>query len=339
MDQQQVSKKHTIWDFPSRWEDYRLPRFVMIDACKKNDLTTVMKLMDETEWTPFELMIMAIYGNERGDQVFSFLLPLLSHEDMTKTFFYYNQDIEHTLLSLFCSLIYYHEKLENIQEKMIRLIQAGSQLDQEIGSQRKTALSFMVKNDFNRSVVSWCIETLGANPRKGYLLHYACNFISKDQHETRIIAEQYYLETLNGANTPMAEPDEIYKCKPFENHKMYWYLLCLGLDLEECIIETGLTPLLSVCSEGNSYKVRDFLQASGGNLSLYQKTKEGLDVWFWAEQYKFENWDQGYTYPLRDLLLDYKAEQKRIWKYIFEEVMRQPSLLQDVPVCDMLELL
>jgi hypothetical protein len=332
-----AAKKYTIWDFPSRWEDYQLPRFVMIDACKKNDLTTVMKLINETEWTPFELMIMTIYGNERGDQVFSFLLSRLSHQDMTKTFFYYNQDIEHTLLTLYCSLIFYREKLENVQSKMIRLIQAGSQLDQEIGIERKTALSFMVTKEFNLSILKWSIETIGADPRKGHLLHYACNSISKDDHEARIVAEQFYAETLNGPNSPMAEPDEISDCKPYDNLPLYQYLLSLGLDVEECIAETGLTPLLSVCSEGNPDKVRVFLQVGGANVSLYRKTKEGLDVWFWAEQYKYENWDEGYMYPLRDVLVAYKEEQKLYWKDMMEEVMGQPSLLQDVQVCHMLE--
>jgi hypothetical protein len=333
-----TAMKNSIWDFPSRWEDYQLPRFVMIDACKKNDLTTVMKLIDETEWSPFELMIMTIHGNERGDQVFSFLLSRLSQEDMTKTFLYYDQDVEHTLLTFYCSLIFYREKLENVQSKMIRLIQAGSQLNQEVGDERKTALSFMVTADFNLSVLKWCIQTMGANPRQGHLLHHACNSISKHAHESRVQAEQWYAEMLNGTNTPMAEPEELSDCKPYENTQVYRYLLSLGLDLEECITETGLTPLLSVCSEGNSDKVRAFLQVGGANVSLYRKTKEGLDVWFWAEEYKYRNWDQGYTYPLRDVLLAYKEEQHQYWKEMMEEVMGgQPSLLQEVPVRDMLE--
>ena len=34
----QSQQKCTIWDFPYRWEDYQLPRFAILDACKKNDL-------------------------------------------------------------------------------------------------------------------------------------------------------------------------------------------------------------------------------------------------------------------------------------------------------------
>lgn len=333
----QTQQKPTIWDFPARWEDYKLPRFVILDACKKNDLVTVMKHIDETEWTPFELMIATLYGNERKDDVFSFLLTRLTPEDMTRTFRYFNDGPEHTLLSYFCSLVFYRETLENIQSKIIRLVQAGSQFDQEIGAERKTALSFLVTTDFNRAILKWCIETLGVNHHKGHLLHYACNFVSKVENEARQGATQWYSETMNGANTPMAEPDEISLCKPHENHSVYRYLLSLGLDLEECIEETGLTPLLAVCSEGNVDKIRAFLQVGGVSVSLNRKTKEGLDVWFWAEQYKYDNWGGGYTYPVRDLLLTHKAEQTIYWEQMMEEATSQLSLLQKIPVRDMLQ--
>jgi hypothetical protein len=217
------------------------------------------------------------------------------------------------------------------------LVQAGSRFDQEIGLERKTALSFMVTTDFNRATVKWCIETLGVDIRKGRLLHYSCNFISKKAHEARLEAGQIYSDMLNGFDTPMAEPDEISSSKPYENINMYRYLLSLGLDLEECIEETGLTPLLAVCSEGNEEKVQAFLQVGGVTVSLSRYNKEGLDVWFWAEQYKYDNWGGGYTYPVRDVLLTHKAEQTIYWQQMMEEATSKLSLLQEVPVLDMLQ--
>jgi hypothetical protein len=295
-----------------------------------------MKYIDETEWTPFQLMIATINGgNESGDKVFSFLLPRLTKEDMTRTFRVYNDGIEHTFLTYYCAWIFYRCELKHVQSKITRLVEAGSQIDQEVEG-GKTALSFLVTTDYNRDLVKWCIETLGANPHKGHLLHYACNFVSRDQHEDRVGAHQWYDEYLTGANTPMAQPDEITRCRPHDNIRMYRYLLTIGLDLEECIQQTGLTPLLAVCSEGNSVKVTAFLQVGGANISLYRKTKEDINVWFWAEFHNYQNWGGGYSYPVRDVLVAYKAEQDRYWKDLMEDVSQ--TMLQEIQVRDVLQM-
>lgn len=327
-------RQYSIWDFPTRWEDYQLDRFLILEACKKNNIEIFMRLFHKTEWTPFQLMISTIYGNERGSDIFSFLLTRLSPKDMKTTFRVYDNGIEHTLLSYYCSRISFRERLELVQAKFTSLLEAGSEFDQEING-NKTALSFLVESDFNFYILKWCIEALGANPHKGYLLHFACNSISKEENEKRVAAQIAYSAILNNNNTPMAEPEEITTSSPHENIRLYRYLLSLGLDLEECMEETGLTPLLAVCSEGNTDKVNSLLQFGGANISLYRKTKDNLDVWYWAEFYKFKNWgDDGYTYPLRDLLLTHKAAQTIYWEEIMEEM--GDSILQNVQVHDIL---
>jgi len=338
--QQTQHDTDSIWDFPSRWEDYSLPRFAILSACKDNDIATVQRLIGETKWTPFELMIKTIYGNSSGSDVFDFLLPRLSSDEMTNTFLVPNgYGEEHTFLSLYCSNIFYREKIETVQEKIAALIQAGSQLDQEIGD-GKTVLSYLVKSDCNIAVLKMCIERFGANPHKGHLLLNSCNSVNRQKRDERVEANLWYSRMLDYGGTPMAAPDEVESLNPFENIRVYRYLLQLGLDLEDCEIETGLTPLLAVCSEGNIQKVQALLQCGGPRLSFYRKTNEGLDVWFWAEEYKFKRWGLldpvEYDYPLRDVLSTFEAEQSLYWEDVMAEASLEESLLQDVPVRDML---
>jgi hypothetical protein len=265
----------------------------------------------------FDFVVFAI--QENVTDLFDFMLYRLSPNETTKTFTY--EGVEHTLLSFCCSRpFYYTLNPEIIYKQITSLVKAGCQFDQEIGIERKTALSFMVTKDQTLSVVKWCIETMGANPRKGYLLHYACNFISREEREERVLSGTWSYEMVH------------------RNLDMYKYLLSLGLELEECMEKTGLTPLLAVCSEGNTQKVYLFLQVGGENVSLYRKTKEGVDVWFWAEQYKYKHQHvkSFYVYPIRDVLLAHKEKYILFWKEMMEEVMNQ-SLLQDVPLCDILQ--
>lgn len=83
------------------------------------------------------------------------------------------------------------------------------------------------------------------------------------------------------------------------------------------------TPLLSVCSEGEHEKIQNLLQSGGLGLSLYSKTKDGLDVWFWAEYYKF-GWPN--SYAMRDILQQFETEQKRYWTELTTKVSKDTKL-------------
>lgn len=300
--------KSTIFDDPST-ESERL----VISAIKMDNVSKVMLYLHKTNWTPFDVLLLsiflAIHEDHQSTVVFKIMLSHLSHLDTTRTFSY--NDVEHTLLSFCCSRPFY----KSISYRITCLVQSGCNFDQEIGFERKTALSFMVPMSQKLSLVQWCIETMGANPRKGYLLHYACNFITRDTHEERVLSGEWSYFNVH------------------RNLDMYQYLLSLGLNVEECMDTTGLTPLLAACSEGNAQKVYSLLQAGGINISLNRKTKEGLDVWFWANHYKNNN---GTEYPMKQVLLAHKAEQSRYWKEMMKEATSQMSLLQEIPVRDVL---
>lgn len=272
--------------------------------------------MNETEFynylnkqCPFDVVRFAIQ-EDQSDIVFKLMVSRLYPLDTIRTFRY--NGVEHTLLSFCCSRPFH----KSIYYRIKTLVQAGCNFDQEIGFERKTALSFMVSKNQTLSLVQWCIETMGANHRKGYLLHYACNFITRDTHEERVLSGEWSYEMVH------------------RNPDMYQYLLSLGLNVEECMDKTGLTPLLAACSEGNAQKVYALLQAGGINISLNRKTKEGLDVWFWANHYKNNN---GTEYPMKQVLLAHKEEQSRYWKEMMKEATSQMSLLQDIPVRDVLQ--
>jgi hypothetical protein len=270
--------------------------------------TEFYNYLNKTKQSPFDIVRFAIQ-QDQSDIVFKLMVSRLSPLDTRRTFRY--NGVEHTLLSFCCSRPFY----KSITYRITTLVEAGCDFDQEIGFERKTALSFMVPNNQTLSLVKWCIETMGANHRKGYLLHYACNFITRKIHEERVLSGEWSYEMVH------------------RNPDMYQYLLSLGLNVEECMDTTGLTPLLAACSEGNAQKVYALVQAGGIHISLNRKTTEGLDVWFWANHYKNNN---GTEYPMKQVLLAHKAEQSRYWKEMMEEATSQVSLLQEIPVRDVL---
>jgi hypothetical protein len=203
------------------------------------------------------------------------------------------------------------------------------------------------------------------------LLIHACNFISKEQNESRIL--DVWSTFQSSDDTPLAalaESDEMTSCKAYDNCIMYRYLLDCGLEIEDCMMETGMTPLLAVCSEGLLSKIDMLLQRGGLLLSLYRKTKEGVDVWYWAEEYKYRIWPfetfpripfleidneinyrkrdtfnvntdhvDEYQYPLKSLLLQYEDSQTRYWKEILENLETKMTLLRDIPMSDLLRVL
>ena len=328
-----------VWELPSfLWSDYKFNDNAIFYACMLNDLDTVMKHINKTKWTLFELMVITIHGKKIEDDVFMFLLSRLSEEDMTKTF-YSNLGVEHTLLSFYCFSILYRRDNKKVYEKIDSLIKKGSQIDQEVGLE-KTALSYLVTDDYNLFIVRWMVELFDANPHKGHLLLNACNTISKEKHEARQKAEA---EIRNGHfnghfGAPSAENNAIIDCKPYENIKVYEYLLSLNLDVDYRNVETGLTPLLSVCSEGQYKKIQKLLKVGGySKFSLNNKTNDDLDVWFWAKYYKYKfGWP---AYAMQDILQKFKKEQTCYWTELMTEVGKDTKLqgtllLQEV--CGML---
>jgi hypothetical protein len=177
-------------------------------------------------------------------------------------------------------------------------------------------------------LLSWCVNEKGANPHCGHLLVYASNGITKKQHMERVDAWKERLE-----EQPMVERERKYK--PYKNNLMFTYLLELELDVEDCI-NSGMTPFLAACSEGTLYKVQRLLEKG---VSIYKKTKEGVDAWFWADiHYLWEPWsDEASALFLRNTLQQHERIQKQFWTSILEA--SKDSMLQDVPFQELVQVL
>lgn len=343
-----------IWDDASTYEESKTPHFAILTACKHNDFETVKKLIGKTpEWTPFELMILVIFGISYKDpSTFYFMLSMLTKDDATRTFMYGPE--EHTLLTLTCKMI--SGKSLYVQDILLRLLQLGCLWDQTVKG-GKTALSFMVTSDSALHDIKWCIRQ-GATVCKGHLLVYASNAITKQQQEECIAAQVQYND-LESRGIITLEPIEVVRCNGYDNYNVFTYLLDIGVPVDDVVPESGMTPLLAACCENDLYKVEKLLKKG---VSLYRNTLEGLDAWFWAEQhyyqyftdlygimykmykmykiYDVEKSDNNVTgtriYPLRTLLLRYESYHTHYWKDMMKAVCTMP-MLQEIPSADLLQ--
>lgn len=138
----------TTWD---KWLlDDHTPSALVLTAIRTNDMQTVRRLFDKTEWkqNPFELMIYLIY-RQQNLSIWNFIISLLTRDDMTKTFIEPVYNRTHTLLTYFCSILHFMDTL--LEEKLLSLIDAGCKWDQVV--QERTALSYLVHSDHNLTIV------------------------------------------------------------------------------------------------------------------------------------------------------------------------------------------
>lgn len=157
----------------------------------------------------------------------------------------------------------------------------------------KTPLSYLVERDNRFPLLTWCITDKGANPHLGHLLVYA---------------SQFY-----GA----------------ENSHVFSYLLSLGLNIEDRL-ENGMTPFLAACESYDFLKITQLLEK---DVSIYRKTKEGIDAWYYVTC-------NGYKYPnrLRELLQEHDTRQKQFWTMLFEEIAHE-SNVKDIPIQEIIQVL
>jgi hypothetical protein len=178
-------------------------------------------------------------------------------------------------MTLFCAKAAHSQS--HSREVFSGLLDMGCQWDQEVQG-GKTALSFLV-HSWDYKLIEWCVGK-GANLQKGRLLVYASKGLTKSQYEERAEIEIHhrYL-TLNGM-TPLADPELIHP--PYENRRVFTYLVLNGAPVNEVDSVTGMTPLITACCEDNLEKVRLLLQ-HGATDSLYRKNKEGMDAFAFAK--------------------------------------------------------
>jgi ankyrin repeat protein len=114
----------------------------------------------------------------------------------------------------------------------------------------KTALSYLVKTD-HVLIVKGMIEQ-GADPTRGNLLLESCNIMcALDEYDLDEIQER--IDELGAED---CIPDEYIR--GFQNKNMYKFLLDLGLDVNDT--QEDMTPLESVCLEGNLDKIELLLR-------------------------------------------------------------------------------
>lgn len=294
----------TIWVIGSR-----LHHYTFVDVMRSSTIEEAKQVISNSGYTTFELVVYLIstYIAKRDVPLWEYMVRLLSKDDATKTFLVPSCGEEHTLLTYLCKEINRHEK---IKQKIWPLLALGCQWDQVV-QKDKTALSWLVTSDSHLEIVKWSVMHK-ANPHKGHVLIYASNRISKEEQAIKM--------EFSGSEIG----------KPFQNHGVFDYLIHLGVDVHD-VLDDGTTPLLAACCEGNVHKVSTLL-ARGAYL--YSKTNEGLDVWFWAEQFRGV---QGSS--LRDVLFHYESKQTQFWTEMVQQVMGESSLVKEIPFREILSVL
>jgi len=303
---------YSVWEPISVHElyEYSDPRQLLSAACQQNHISIVQKLFVQLDVSAFDLMGMVINGNRTDMTTWKYIIKFVQKEEATRTFQCFTKTT-HTLLSYLCSVLHY-EHLDIAKEKITSLLELGCRWDYEID--QKTPLSYLIDYDDALPLLSWCIQEKGANPHHGHLLVHASNGITKKQH----------MERSNG--------DILGTYRPYKNKRVFTYLLELGLDVEDCI-DSGMTPFIAACSEGTLYKVKQLLEKG---VSIYKKTKEGTDAWFWADIHYAEVWgDDPRIRFLRDTLRQYEEKQLHFWTSLLN--VSRESLLQDVPIQELLQ--
>jgi hypothetical protein len=323
---------YSVWEPISVHElyEYSDPRQLLSAACQQNHISIVQKLFVQLDVSAFDLMGMVINGNRTDMTTWKYIIKFVQKEDATRTFQCFKKTT-HTLLSYLCSVLHY-EHLDIAKEKITSLLDLGCQWDYEID--QKTPLSYLIEYDDALPLLSWCIHEKGANPHDGHLLVYASNGITKKQHMDRSNVWKAHVLHAQEENADI-DRDVLQTYKPFKNKRVFTYLLELDLDVEDCI-DSGMTPFIAACSEGTLYKVQQLLEKG---VSIYKKTKEGTDAWFWANIHYREVWgDDPSVRFLRDTLRQYEERQSHFWTSLLE-VSRgsKESLLQDVPIQELLQ--
>ena len=110
----------------------------------------------------------------------------------------------------------------------------------------------------------------------------------------------------------------------------YVYLsIIIGLNVEDRL-ENGMTPFIAACESYDFLKITQLLEKG---VSIYRKTKDGIDAWYYVTC-------NGYKYPnrLRELLQEHETRQKQFWTMLFEEIVHESSV-KDIPIQEIIQVL
>lgn len=310
--------------------DWNTDKNNIILACLHHRPEQLERLLPTTEWTPFELMITVISSNRHNENVaiWNRILSLLTPEDTVKTIIDPDSLHQYTLLSLLCYNATLHKPKKNetntIYQKIESLLSLGCKWDSQ---ENHSPLLWFIWSNECLELLKWCIEK-GANPHHGHLLCYSSNYKNKQMQLEKTKAEEFSKE-----NPELPDPIILQLYKPLKNNLILDYLISIGLDVDDTL-ENGRTPLLSACSEGTIDKVQALVEAGA---SIYCKTNDDTDVWFWAEQHYTMSLSNKH-YPIQKLLLEYEKKQK-FWKNVLEEIINESTMLQKVSYPNLIQVL
>jgi len=295
-----------------------------------NNVSKIQKILKNSStcpFTPFKLMQEFIAMGRNNVEMWNYLIPLLSKEQMTETFLIPESELtqesgmiehgesEHTLLTLLCSKNVY----ANLEYKLKDLITRGSDLNQLVGERKRTALSYLVRSDENIDLIKLCIS-MGANPSLGHLLVNASRFVSEEEYN-------YIKESL-----PSYRSVDLGK---FYNLNIFKFLLeDLRLDYDDVESITGVTPLLAACSEETIFnggctieKVSMLLEKEA---NMYVKTTAGIGIFEYAcRQYRNQMFSM--EYDLYTVLAEAQYDERIIWEERLS-MCSEGTLLDTFPV-------
>ena len=257
--------------------------FDIVFACMDNKLERVKELIEDTHFSPVELIECIMYRwitvrwSPSALDTFEFLLSLVTPEEINEPFVG-RDGVTCTLVTWFCYTIIatspYIRVSCHFKEKLAELTARGANLRQLVNG--KTGASYLVKQ--HDVTILKAYMDLGGSYTEGYLLVNSINLMTEEKLQE---LQQWYRD-YTGKMDLIDVPRPVWS--PWTNTQMFVHLCLKGVNPNEIEPESGMNTLIATCSEGCPDRLNALLGCFPGlfHLDIDTKTREGKTAMDWA---------------------------------------------------------
>ena len=271
------------YEYASYGQEHTPPFFDIVFACMRNNLELVKELIEDTHFSPVELIECIMYKwitvrwSPSALDTFEFLLSRITPEEINEPFVG-RDGVTHTLVTWFCYTVIttspYVQATCHFKEKLAALCKHGADLRQLVNG--KTGASYLVRQH-DVSILKTYMD-LGGSYTEGYLLVNSINVLTE---ETLQELEQWYRDSSD--EMPFIDvPRPVWT--PWTNIQMFVHLCLSGVNPNEIEPDSGMNTLIATCSEGCWDRLNVLIGCFPGlfHLDIDAKTREGKTAMDWA---------------------------------------------------------
>ena len=290
-------------------EEYTPEYFDIVFASMRNNLELVQELIEDTHFSPVELIECIMYKwitvrwSPSALDTFEFLLSLVTPEEINEPFVG-RDGVTHTLVTWFCYTIEttspYVQTTCHFKEKLAALTERGADLRQLVNG--KTGASYLVRQH-NVSILTEYMN-YGGSYTDGYLLVNSINLMTEEKLQE---LQQWYRDS-SGEMDLIDVPRPVWS--PWTNMQLFVHLCLSGVNPNEIEPESGMNALIATCSEGCWDRLNALIGCFPGlfHLDIDAKTREGKTAMDWALRTDIPN----FVYRLEIYMQTKKNELKEV---------------------------